>query len=337
MFACRTLVASNLSSRIEWIKLDTTSKSVPAPPVYLRAFGALYRVCVFVFICLVRRPGKALIFCSAGYSVIEKGVMCLLAKIAGMKTILAPRSGLIAENIKSKSFAWFLKIVLKRVDIVICQAEFWQKFYNELCGLSDEKKFITIHNWIDPTPYLQFPIERNEAEKTKKLLYLGWVLEYKGIFDLLYAFKKVEYLPIQLLIGGNGASFAAANELVIKLGLQGRIDFKGWVNFEQKMELLKTCDLYIQPSHFEGFPNALLEAMAAGIPCIATRVGAVPDVITGVNGITVPAKDPGALAEAIETFVVDQQLRITFANKARKDVLAKYVVEKAVDKFSAIL
>src|SRR5262249_1919340 len=83
----------------------------------------------------------------------------------------------------------------------------------------------------------------------------------------------------------------------------------GWVSKEEVLKLLNKADVFVFPSYYEGMPNAVLEAMASGVPVVATPVGSLPDLIhSGENGFLTPIKDVPSLTEAV-LFLLDQPVR----------------------------
>ena len=103
------------------------------------------------------------------------------------------------------------------------------------------------------------------------------------------------------------------------LGLAGRVHFLG--QRDDIPDLLAALDIFVLPSHSEGVSLALLEAMAAGLPVIATAVGGLPEVVTdGVNGLLIPPQDPEALAQALARLLDDPALAKKLGENARQHV-----------------
>ena len=153
MFASRTLVNSDLKNEFEFILIDSTSDSVPAPPVYKRLGKVVSRFLKLFKHLLLDRPNSVLLFSSARLSLLEKGAMAVISKLFFTKVIFAPRSGLIKEDVQSSGFyKFYLKIIVSISDIVICQGTNWKIFYNSL-GKYNAEKFIVIPNWIDASIY----------------------------------------------------------------------------------------------------------------------------------------------------------------------------------------
>jgi glycosyltransferase involved in cell wall biosynthesis len=124
---------------------------------------------------------------------------------------------------------------------------------------------------------------------------------------------------VRLIIIGDGPLREELRNLVMRLGLVERVSFLGVRDDVQR--LLPALDLFVLPSQHEGLGLVLLEAMAAGICCIGTRVGGIPEVIQdGLNGVLVPPADPAAMATAIDLLLEDRERCRQFAEAAKATV-----------------
>jgi len=344
MFACRSLVNSRLSEIVEFLPLDSTSISVPPPPLYRRALIALSRLLLFFKISVLQRPDMALIFCVGGFSMIEKGAMALLSKyLFGKPYILAPRSGLIPSEVqKSKFMRWYVSFLVNSSKAIICQGERWQTFFYELSNKSDKRKFVSVPNWLDTQAYVMNRPDYSIEKKNRKLkiLFLAWVDETKGIFDLLNAVHilKSELTDQEFIVAGEGSAKQAAIIKARELGLDPFFKFVGWADATAKMKLLKEADIFVFPSHFEGYPNSLIEAMASHLPVISTRVGAVPEIIEDqINGLLIDVKDVTALAASIRRLMHEPDTRLGLSKRARDFVVSNNSVDSAVSQFKRLL
>ena len=328
MHACRTLLQSPLSDFVHWLPIDSTMETLPAPPLSRRARLAMARLRQFTSLLKRERPDTALIFSSFGTSLLEKGLMVILAHRAGVGTILSPRSGLILKGLeRSRFWRWWTKCVLHRCDRVLCQSESWKRIYISYTGVSEEK-FVVIRNWIDTRPYrtLNLPVDGTAT----RVLYLGWFEEYKGVHDLVEMLhhRRTDLGSSKLVMCGRGTEFDRITRRVHELGLDKQVELPGWVKGEEKLRQLELADIFVLPSHYEGFPNALLEAMAAGRAVVATAVGGVPELVTnGSLGLVVPARDVRALGDAVVKLVRDPELRHTLGQDARAHVIAKHDIQ----------
>ncbi|MGC4014666.1 MAG: glycosyltransferase family 4 protein [Luteolibacter sp.] len=105
-----------------------------------------------------------------------------------------------------------------------------------------------------------------------------------------------------------------------------------------RFDALASADFYVQPSHAEGFPNALMEAMASGIPSIACNVGGVSEIIIpDKTGILIEPSDVQALSQAIYKVYADKQLRAELSANGRQIIIEKNSLEIAENKFIDLL
>jgi glycosyltransferase involved in cell wall biosynthesis len=142
---------------------------------------------------------------------------------------------------------------------------------------------------------------------------------------LPYLLRAVAQLPsdlpeVRLLIGGDGEDRSALEREADRLGLRGRVDFVGAVN--DAAQFYRRLDLFVLPSLDEAFGLVLLEAMAAGLPVIGTRVGGIPEILEdGAQGRLVAPADSRALAGAIREICRDPLRRSQMAARARRQAL----------------
>ena len=132
--------------------------------------------------------------------------------------------------------------------------------------------------------------------------------ESKGHTDLLHAATVVsrEFRTVKFLLIGDGAERARLEVMTAELGLSKTVLFLGRRNDVPR--LLACCDLFVLPSSAEGLPNSVLEAMAAGLPVVATRVGGIPEIIDdGASGLLVAPRDPQSLAAAILQLLANEE------------------------------
>ncbi|MGZ5278736.1 MAG: glycosyltransferase family 4 protein [Pseudobdellovibrionaceae bacterium] len=344
MFACRSLLHSHLKESVEFLLIDSTSPSVPPPPVFRRGQAAFLRLMRFFKISLLQKPDIALIFCVGGFSMIEKGAMALILKfVFGKPYILAPRSGLIPSEVqKSKFMRWYVSLLVNHSKAIICQGKRWQNFFYELSDKSDKQKFISLPNWLDTQAYVDnrqsYSIEKKD--QSLKILFLAWVDETKGIFDLIDAVHmlKSELTDQEFIIAGEGTAKQAAMLKARELGLEPFFKFVGWADTNAKMKLLKEADIFVFPSHFEGYPNSLIEAMVSHLPVISTRVGAVSEIVEDqVNGLLIDVKDITALAGAIRRLLREPETRLSLSKRARDFIVSNNSVDHAVSQFKILL
>jgi glycosyltransferase involved in cell wall biosynthesis len=111
---------------------------------------------------------------------------------------------------------------------------------------------------------------------------------------------------------GDGHYTSIARDFVAERGLNERVRFHGWLRGPQLRDALEAADVLVLPSWAEGMPNAVIEAMAAGVAVITTPVGSIKDfIIDGEHGLLVPPKDAKALESALRRVIEDSALRMS--------------------------
>jgi len=150
--------------------------------------------------------------------------------------------------------------------------------------------------------------------------YLGRLAPQKDVGTLLQAFARLP-AGTQLLVVGDGPDRPALQRRAQRLG--GRLRFTGFVPHAQVPAVLAHVDVLVLPSLYEDLSSALIEAMAAGLPVVATRVGGTADLVRhGVNGLLVAPRDPAALAAAISQILADPAAAARMSAAARRTAAA---------------
>lgn len=143
-------------------------------------------------------------------------------------------------------------------------------------------------------------------------IYVGGLVETKGIEELAAACEPLltRYAKFTLVCVGEGPSRDTLSALCRRVGRQGAVVLPGGIEPEKVPSLLQGADFMVLPSHSEGMPQAVLEAMDCGLAVVATRVGGIPEaVVEGETGLLVDAKEVGPLRRAIETMITDEPFR----------------------------
>jgi teichuronic acid biosynthesis glycosyltransferase TuaC len=136
----------------------------------------------------------------------------------------------------------------------------------------------------------------------KVIVFAGWLDASKGMRELLEAFRVVSVDPKTTLVCiGEGKMAAAIRVFAGQHQLQTRIRLEGKRSASEVAQWMNAGDVFCLPSHSEGCPNVVVEAISCGCPVVATDVGGIPDLISGKHGILVPPRDAGKLAEALQT------------------------------------
>jgi D-inositol-3-phosphate glycosyltransferase len=184
--------------------------------------------------------------------------------------------------------------------------------------------------------------ERGWSANQPVCCFVGRLSLEKGLLDLLEAWRLLQPVAARLVIAGPDMPGnpwnvgPAAREIVAREGLQASVEFVGPT--ADVAPLLRAVDVVVQPSHFEAQGLSAVEALACGVPVVASGVGGLLDfVIDGRNGRLCPPRNPAALADAIRSVLSDDEFRRTLADAARASVSDDYDERRVFSRFAALL
>jgi glycosyltransferase involved in cell wall biosynthesis len=233
-----------------------------------------------------------------------------------------------------------MRLTARMNDRVIAVSEAVRIAEIDSSGISPDK-VVTIYNGIDPSTYNTTPEEvrakiRNSFGIPEDVLLLGSIGRLdpaKGYNHLINTMKSLilKTSSVNLLIVGEGELEEPLEEQVHHNELSKEIKFAGLRN--DIPEILSACDIIISSSLWEGLPNVVLEAMAAGKPVIATSVGGTPElVVNGETGLLVPPGNPEALENAILYLSDNSELQVCMGQAGRERVLNHFTIDQMVNK-----
>lgn len=192
------------------------------------------------------------------------------------------------------------RVALRRYDRVIAVSESVERFLAEHHGLRQPRLHRIDNGWSG------HPIHRDRSPRAPTVIAIGNLRPEKGHDVLLRAIAVVQRsIPgVRLLLVGDGERRAALEGLAAELGVTSGVEFLGY--FDDVFPLLARADVFAFPSRSEPFGIVALEAMAAGLPIVASDVGGIPEIVRpGVNGLLVPPQDVDALAAALVDVLTD--------------------------------
>jgi glycosyltransferase involved in cell wall biosynthesis len=171
------------------------------------------------------------------------------------------------------------------------------------------------------------------------VLFVGWLEQDKGVFELIEACARLAAeCRFALHFVGDGRSQREASALVSRYNLEGVVHFCGWLEGRDLQRELAEADIFVLPSWGEGLPNAMIEAMAARLPVIATRVGAIPEVLSdGVSGLLIPTKDVTALSDALRGLLGSAALRHRLGREAHAIAARDFSAEAAANRIESLI
>jgi GalNAc-alpha-(1->4)-GalNAc-alpha-(1->3)-diNAcBac-PP-undecaprenol alpha-1,4-N-acetyl-D-galactosaminyltransferase len=195
--------------------------------------------------------------------------------------------------------------------------------------------------WVIPNPVSEQILNTQyhpSATKTKRLLGIGRLDEGKQFDVLIKVFANLvqRHINWSLRIVGDGHLQTVLQQQITSLGLDACIELAGR-STDVGDELVK-ADIFAMTSKYEGFPNVLLEAMAAGLPCVTFNSPSGPQEISmdGQVALLVPLNDEQALELALERLMLDADLRRTLGDQARKSVIERYSLSTVLEKWDEL-
>jgi glycosyltransferase involved in cell wall biosynthesis len=222
----------------------------------------------------------------------------------------------------------------RRTSKIICVSEHDRELALRF-RVADPQQLVVIHNGIDPGPFreadgkavrAEWGIDRDEPLIT----FVGRLAAQKDPLTLLEAVRRLSGGRV-LLVGG-GPLRSRVRAFLRQHGLEDRVVLTG----EQTNipEILAASDIFVLPSRWEGLPLTVIEAMLAGLPVVAGRVGGVPELVEeGVTGLLVPPGDPTRLAEALQRLLDGADLRHRMGDAARRRALRRFTLESMLRKY----
>lgn len=238
-----------------------------------------------------------------------------LAKIMGKKTVIHLHCGSQIDEIWSPVY----RTLFEQCDCGILLSEGLKQKIEEQIGQSEKLKVV-----YNPCPIIT---RTTRYEKKNQILFSGTLYEGKGYKDLIRAFAREadKHKDWKVVLAGNGEE-EEAKALTNELGIVEQVVLLGWVNGEEKHKAFFESKAFCLPSYAEGFPMAVLDAWAYGLPVITTPVGGIPDVAAdGENMLLFNPGDVDTLAEKLDLIMSDEVLW---------DQLSAASVKMATEKFN---
>jgi glycosyltransferase involved in cell wall biosynthesis len=237
---------------------------------------------------------------------------------------------------------WIEKLVVQKATDVICLSGEVERFLRER---HSPARCHRIPNAVTPC-FFSVKTEPRDSH-AYSLLFVGTIYPLKGLIHLVEALLLVQNkvgASVRLrVIGPKGGGPVAADYIrhiqsrARDSGLDGQIDWLGVQSAENVANALSQADLLVLPSLQETAPMCVAEAMAAGVPVVASRVGGIPDLVDdAVNGLLVSPQQTGELAEAIAELLTDETRRIRMGQAGREKARATYTPRRVAERTLAV-
>ena len=288
--------------------------------------------CRFVFRLLARRPDLVHIHSSSGPSFWRKLTFFVPATAMRVPVIFHIHAGRFPrfyERLHPRIGQPLVRWVLRRSACVVALSPYWATILERI------ERHAKVRVVFNP---VQIPNCLDHHPVDGKIVCLGRLSRSKGTPELVRAFAaiSVRHPQATLHLAGDGDTRTVEQDCAA-LGIAGRVHLLGWVRGEAKESLLRSAAIYVLPSHFEGLPMGVLEAMARGIAVVASSVGGVPDAVRdGRDGLLVPIDNVERLAAALDRLLSDPSLAKQLGASAHERAAHAFSSERIVENLSAL-
>lgn len=265
------------------------------------------------------RPEVVHVHTSLGLAWFKDTVYVVVARAVGCRVVLHMHAGRF-DAFHAATPGWlqrYTRAILARADAVVAVSD---EFRDRLGQVLPRDRMTTLRNCIDGASFQPAPALADEA----RILFIGTVGPAKGLHVLLEALAEVRArgIAFRAWVAGyeeNPGDLARARARVAALGLSPQCEVLGPIDADRRAALLREASVFTLPSHGEGLPMAVLEAMASGLPVVASRVGGIPEVVRdGENGFLCPPGAVAPLADRLARLASDASLRAAMGRRSRE-------------------
>lgn len=268
---------------------------------------------------LVKLPGCRIVHIHTSElpSARRKSIFMKLARMAGKKTIVHFHAFDTATTIDGPGREVY-RSLFGSADRVVVLSRMWADAVTHTFPELSSKVRV-LFNPCPAIPEADTHLADETSGRNPYILFAGVVNARKGYEQLIKAFAKIapDFPEWRLVVAGSGETDRAA-ELAAGLGIADRVDLPGWVAGKAKNRLFAGASVFCLPSHAEGFPMAVLEAWAYGLPVVATPVGGLPEMVEdGRDALLFIPGDTEMLASKLAAVMADEEIQKKFASASK--------------------
>ncbi len=297
--------------------------------------GLLYRFLVACRVACILRQKKCR-HLHAHFAHVPTDIAMYAASLVGTPFSFTSHANDLFER------GYLLSEKIARCTFAVTISEFNKNFMVAQGG--ERAKINIVRCGVDSTRF--FPAPPGFASPPYSIGAIGRMVEKKGFDTLLHAAALLQSSEVdfRLTIAGGGPLEHELRATADRLGLTGRVVFSGPMTNKQVPDWLRSLDLFVLPCQqdangdMDGIPVVLMEAMAAGIPVVSTRISGLPELIEhGYEGLLVEPRSPEALAAAITQLLFSDEFRISFSRNGRLKVLFEFDTEANIQRLIKLL
>ncbi len=265
-------------------------------------------------------------------SLLRELAMLVICKIFGYPGIVQFHGGNLTGIMRKGRLPLFMKLMFKWADHCVVLTETQKQ---PLLAYVAPEKITVIPNMVDTSMFI-----KPKRKPHFIILFMSRIDAAKGVYEVVQTIPEIlgRFPDAKYIFAGEGPDKTKLELLCCSNGLARQVKFLGYIDDEQKINFLAQGDVFLFPSQLcEGLPYSLLEAMAAGLPIIATTVGAVPEIIQqGRNGLLIPPGDSQKLVESIICLLSRPRLLEKMARNNRKTAEQKYDIHIVCNQFKQL-
>jgi len=257
--------------------------------------------------------------CSVAAIAAEMGAFTFSFTMHGPAEFYEPKLWWIDQKVRRSLFVNCISHFCRSQAMVFSPADCWEKLHIVHCG-------------VDPKLFEM----KKHVGRGSKILFIGRLAAAKGLPVLLDAIARLESASLD--IAGDGPDREMLEKKTKLLGLSDRVRFLGYQSQSQVRELLHLTDVFVLSSFAEGVPVVLMEAMAAGVPVVATCIAGIPELVQHEHsGLLVSPGDVDATSNSIRQLLEDADLRNKFAIAAREKIERDFNIQTEARWLATIL
>ena len=261
----------------------------------------------------------------------------VLKRLFGIPFIISLRGGDV-PGFRPYDFAFYhhllaplIKHLWKKADAVVANSAGLRQL---ALNFYSEQEIYTIPNGVD----LDFFHPNERDWNAANILFLGRVVYQKGLDILIQSLDELRDQEWKLEIVGDGSYRETLLSLVAQYGLEERVQFIDWQLKDALPSIYSRATIFVYPSRHEGMPNSVLEAMASGLPIVATAIAGNEElVVPQKNGFLVKPEDVPDLANALRMLITDVEKRKTMGMASRKIVEENFDWRKSADQYMNLI
>jgi glycosyltransferase involved in cell wall biosynthesis len=339
---CESLLESSLSAQVKLFFFQTSSqrRALSASGRFSISNMALaIRDCArFTKSVLIHRPQIAHISTAFGLSFVKNSIFIVIARLLGIRVLLHPHCSFsVLYTDRPRWWRLLFRGIIRLTAGTVAVSSEWMQLGSILRAFP----IYLLPNAINLKPYKNIysaiKVE-SHGRGPFKVLYLGYLGKAKGTFDLIDAAKKIQSRGVNMVFNLVGEELRPGELELLKRKIEtdnvgGVVCLHSPAYGTEKVSFFRNSDLFVYPSYHEGMPVAVIEAMACGLPIVATKVGGLPDlVVDGINGLLIDPGRPDQLASAIQTLTVNKELYYSMKQKSYQFAGERFGIEQYVSK-----